>query len=445
MAGLWESLGEGFRGMGAVASPRVAQQQADERANELPRMLQGLQIANAKRAYDADGLFSDAMSKVDPATLKTSSDVLTALKGVPMDVIATSPKAQAALKMAGAMQQKEALAEQRKQTLELQEQRIALEKARLDVVAGKAPPTRNRIAGDQEIQEEYDPQNHSWREIGRGPRFAKQVTNASGPGTFAPQAKFDEAYKKLDQPGQTALDTQAWNWINTKQLPYRRGSGGGADRNDFVMYRAGQIANSLGMTAEELSAKSSDFKSNAQSLAFATKKLDAIEGVLSSFHNNVDTWDSIAKGIAPKLGGDQAKAMGPLLAKINFTGIKSLDEVKLRIQQQVNDPTVAAYLTATMSVAMDYARIMQGPQSAAALTEGARKDAERLISAGLNDNARKSVIGALASDTEGQVKGLRDQTNKIRKRMGMAVTGGSDEPKQEAKPKAENDPLGIRG
>jgi hypothetical protein len=37
---------------------------------------------------------------------------------------------------------------------------------------------RKRIAGDQEIQEEFDPVSKSWREIGRGPRFSKQVNPA---------------------------------------------------------------------------------------------------------------------------------------------------------------------------------------------------------------------------------------------------------------------------
>lgn len=34
---------------------------------------------------------------------------------------------------------------------------------------------RKRISGDQEIQEEFDPVSRSWKEIGRGPRFAKSV------------------------------------------------------------------------------------------------------------------------------------------------------------------------------------------------------------------------------------------------------------------------------
>jgi hypothetical protein len=112
-----------------------------------------------------------------------------------------------------------------------------------------------------------------------------------------------------------------------------------------------------------------DWKANASSLAFQTKKLDAIEGTLNAFHNNLDTWNSLAQGVAPKLGGERVAAAAKEFQKIDFIGVKALDDVKLRIESQFNDPTVAAYMVAAMAAAMDYARIMQGPQSIASLTE----------------------------------------------------------------------------
>lgn len=38
-----------------------------------------------------------------------------------------------------------------------------------------APKTRTRVAGTEEVQEQWDPQTRTWKEIGRGPRFARQV------------------------------------------------------------------------------------------------------------------------------------------------------------------------------------------------------------------------------------------------------------------------------
>ena len=222
---------------------------------------------------------------------------------------------------------------------------------------------------------------------------------------------------KKGSPEDIALDTQAWNYIKKGVLPYRKGTGGGKDKNDQVMKRVGQIAVDLGMNSEDLINQSAEYKADAQSLAFQTKKLDAIEGTLSSFHNNVQTWNSVAKGEAPKLNPEGFKALGSEFGKMDFTDVKSVNDIMLRIKQEFNDPTTAAYLTAAMTVAMDYARIMQGPQSVASLTEGARKDAERLIASGYNDKARAAVIASLESDTQGQVKGVRDQRDRIEGRM----------------------------
>src|SRR5437868_3363894 len=227
-----------------------------------------------------------------------------------------------------------------------------------------------------------------------------------------------------DQASKDALDIQAWKYIQTGNLPYRKGTGGGADRNDSITRRAGEIARELGMSAQEMASKPAEWKADAASLSTQTKKLHSIQGVLNSFHNNLDTWDSLAKGVKPALGGKAMDEFAKDLRKVDFTGIRSIDEVKLRIEAQFNDPTVSAMMVAAMAAGMDYARIMQGPQSAASLTEGGRKEAERLINASVDDKARTGVRAALESDTEGQVKGLRDQMDSIRKRLGMRPAAG---------------------
>ncbi len=136
------------------------------------------------------------------------------------------------------------------------------------------------------------------------------------------------------------------------------------------------------------------WKADAGSLMLATKKRDAIAGQLESFHNNLRTWDQLAKGLPPTFGGQATKDFAKQLEKINFTGARSIDDVKLKIQQQFNDPTVSAYMVSAMAAAMDYARIMQGScaVSGEGLTEGARKDAERLVAA-----AAKRRVAPLAS------------------------------------------------
>lgn len=187
---------------------------------------------------------------------------------------------------------------------------------------------------------------------------------------------------------------------------------------------------SRGMTAAQIASDRAGYKANQTSLNALTKKYDSISSTLESFHNNIATWESIAEGQVPKLGGEKFKELGDKLKKIDFVGIASLDEALIRAKAQFDDPASAAYLTASFTVAMDYARIMasQG-QSAAQVAEGARKEALHIIKAGYNKDARKALIGTLESDTAGQLKGIEDSMQNIQKRIGSGTGGqfaGSD-------------------
>ena len=269
--------------------------------------------------------------------------------------------------------------------------------------------------------------------VRQGMPTKSQRTGGGGGGAGAQGASPTSAgYKSAVDDA--ALDIQAWQYIEKGTLPYRKGTGGGKDANTAVMNRVAKIAGDLGMSPEQIVAQPAEWKANASSLAFQTKKVDAIESVLSSFHNNIETWDNIAKGLPPQLGTEKLKGLG----KIDFSQSKTFNDVKMKIQTEFNDPAVAAYMTAAMAVAMDYGRIMQGPQSIASLSEGVRKDAERLIAAGLNDKARAGVLGALEADTAGQLKGSKDQLVKIKSRMDShgsekGAAKGGDPPATNAK------------
>lgn len=289
-------------------------------------------------------------------------------------------------------------------------------RAQMPTSQAKPPATRMFPVSDNKEQlQQWDPESGFWKPVSAAvDRFKKpQVAPING----GPMADFEKFYSDLDPIDQNALDMQSWSWINNHKLPYRRGSGGGADRNDAVMKNAARIALSLGKSPEQMSSMPAQWKANAQSLVTLTKRLDSTQAALESLHNNLSTWDSLAKGEVPKLGGDATQKLSGILSKINFTGIQSLDDIKLKIQQETNDPTVSAYLVAAMAAGTDYARIMQGPQSAASLTENGRKEALSLIKAGANDKAREAIIGALDSDTAGQVKGMEDQRQRISDRM----------------------------
>jgi hypothetical protein len=243
----------------------------------------------------------------------------------------------------------------------------------------------------------------------------------------------------------------AWDYINNKRLPYKKSTGKQDDRNKPILDMVAQIGMELHMAPEELALQSSTFKADAASLAFQTKKLDAIEAQTKSFHYNISTFKALAEGKVPETGSESLRAMAGKLHAIDFSSVKSFNDVKLKIQQEFSDPTVAAYMTAAMSVSMDYARIMQGPQSVASLTVYAMSKADDLIAKSYDKDARDAVIGSLETDTVQQVQGIKDQLGEIHGRLRHGygrpeekAAGGADSTYAEIRTTEDGRKLGKR-
>jgi hypothetical protein len=217
---------------------------------------------------------------------------------------------------------------------------------------------------------------------------------------------------------------------------------------EAVISKITELNKGSGTSASDAAVGMVGEKADALSLNQATKKLDAISSIMSSFHNNVNTWDSIAQGKPPVIGGDKLKELGSQLQKIDFTDSTSLNNWKNSVEKQFNDPSTVAYLTSAFTVAMDYARILSSQgQSAAQVSDSAREEAVKLISSGYNDSARKALIGTLESDAQGQVKGISDQVDAIKKRMAGPSSTGSSGPSMKVSPddqkKRDTDALPI--
>jgi hypothetical protein len=240
----------------------------------------------------------------------------------------------------------------------------------------------------------------------------------------------DPKYDQGKATSQFADLQAAWRYNLTGQLQYRKGTGGGKDLNEKVKYIAAQEAMKYNYTPEEIARLPQLQKVDLQSLAFQTKKLDAVESVLNSFHNNIETWESVASGQASRFSDKQDKDFANALGKIDFSDIKSFNDAKLKIGQHFSDPAIAAYVTSAFTVAMDYARIMQGPQSVASLAVTSMEHAKDLVAAGYSDDARHGVEMILKADANGQVEGMRKQMKNIKERLDPSKHGevGTERP-----------------
>lgn len=254
-----------------------------------------------------------------------------------------------------------------------------------------------------------------------------------------PQSKDYDANKAAKQ----FADVQAaWNYILTRNLPYRKGTGGGADRNEYVKFVAAKEAMRFGYSPEEMATIPYEARANMQSLAFQQRKVDQLQAVMQSFENNLQTFDNIAKGkpIPFEKASDAAKQ----LPRINFVGVRSIDELKLKIQQQINDPSASALAVAAMTAGMDMARINQGYQSVASLTVDAMKHAQALLSVAMDDKARDAALRTLRSDAAGKITAETKQLGTIQDRMMPKPKAGSSAAGERGAPKPGTVDQGYR-
>ena len=66
----------------------------------------------------------------------------------------------------------------------------------------------------------------------------------------------------------------------------------------LFLYHA-KIAAEYGKTPQEMAAMPDKWKTDLGSLRVIQKQTDALEGVLNSFHNNLESWDKVARGLPP--------------------------------------------------------------------------------------------------------------------------------------------------
>lgn len=313
--------------------------------------------------------------------------------------------------------------------------------------------TRSVQRGTQKVTEELQ-SDGTWKEIGTGPQFARQVAPVINVG-----ATSDISASPLS--GKTPSDLKSMSWDNfakTMKVPLSGGAlqmasldmaltgkmpsmgmgGKGVPRQVrlAVMEGRAKVAADFDTTPEEMVLKPTQWKADAASYQKLTQKLDAVSSVMNSFHNNIATFERIADGQPPQLAPERFVALGSAFKKIDFTDVKTVNNFLVSVRSQFNDPATVAYLTAATTVAMDYARILSSQgMSAAQITDSARAEASKLVSVGYNKQARQGLLGALESDTAGQIKGMSDQRNAIRQRMGLSGAS-SQTPAQNAAPTA---------
>lgn len=399
--GLLAAIGEGLRGMGAVASPAVAQRQAEERANTLPNLVRGLQIAKAQRELQADQAFSQALGGMQSSGFKTSADVLDALKSVPVDVIANSPAAQSTLKIAGQMQQREALAEQRKQTFQLQydrldQQRELAEQRAQDMRASAEERARANLANEQlrsqmiRMQDEARKANIDLRRD-----MADDRRQQREDGLLTPEeARF--------------MARQAWAGDTSVFQNIGRGAQG-AQNIKILRGAVMDYARENKKTPEELAAKNAEF--------FGVKAAERTAGTRSA---NIEMAVSEAQNIMPI--ALQASE------KVDRSKYPNINSVLLAAKKGTGDENVVRLASATNALINVYSRAIS-PTGTPTVSD--KDHARDIIDKAYSQGQYKAVVDLMKQEMDA----ARKAPGQVRAGLREAVTGDKGQ---------ENDPLGIR-
>lgn len=170
----------------------------------------------------------------------------------------------------------------------------------------KAPQMRTRIVGEQEVQEEFDPVTKTWKQIGQGPRFAKQVAGpAEGPALSAQQSKLtgDEFLATLAPEDAKLVKRIASGLQDVKDLSTR-----GGHREKFIKL-AGQYDPSYNsadystMKGVERAFTVGMEGRKVRSFNVALEHIETLDGLAAALKNgNVQKFNQVAQVLAEQTG-----------------------------------------------------------------------------------------------------------------------------------------------
>jgi hypothetical protein len=262
-----------------------------------------------------------------------------------------------------------------------------------------APPSRTRVEGEIQIQEELQPDG-TWKEIGKGPRFAKQVAGTGGGTAFgATQGALDPVADK-----ETIRNLAIESLYNPNALAgFRRDTKAMAS----IMNSRTQLMRESGITAQDVVSGQAGFKADMASLNKITPQFDAI----TAFKNTAIRNGKILKTLAEK-----ADTTGvPVAERWIRAGRKAIG----------GDPDIAAFDAQMNLYRAEAARILTQPNLSGVLTDTARKEMEEVIRNSASAKQIVRVVDLLETDFKNREETLVEQIGAIRSRMNARVGPGA--------------------
>ncbi len=163
-------------------------------------------------------------------------------------------------------------------------------------------------------------------------------------------------------------------------------------------------------TAGEDLANKAALRSDTLSMGQLTKIADAAEAYENTALKNIE----IVKQTMPK--------------GIGLTGIPALDRWVQTGRVETGDPNVPPYQTALVTVANEYAKVMEGSTGSQAVTVSAREEAAKLLNQAQTKDQVTNVLGVMVKDMENKKAAYKDQRKMISDRISVGGTTGMSTP-----------------
>jgi len=247
--------------------------------------------------------------------------------------------------------------------------------------ANDAPKMRTRISGQNEIQEEWDSKTKTWKQIGTGPRFAKQVEAANAgaltPETIARVAK------------EAAVDPKVLSNLG-------RGIQGAKDLRLIQNQMTKDLEGKTGPGVPEMRA----------SFAADKKSLDKI----------VPQYDAVTA--FEKSAIQQGRILVGLAKKVDTTGVPVMERwIRAGRRELQGDADVSEFDAQIHLFGTEAAKILTNPNLTGVLTDTARREVQGFLPEKASAGQIERVVDRLAADFDIRKKSMEEQIGVIKQRM----------------------------
>ena len=220
-------------------------------------------------------------------------------------------------------------------------------------------------------------------------------------GLHVVQAPREQSASASQSMGAQTIDFLAQQYITTGNLPSGISrSPGMASR---VYGRAAELASEMGLSAQATAIRGAAFRANQTAFAQLRRQRTAVESFERTARANLE----LAAQLSERVGGRDG---APVVNRWLLAGRRQI----------AGDPDVAAFHTALTSALNEYAKVLSGATGAAGITEGAREEAESLLSTANTPQQVRAIMETMRQEMHNRIESFERQEADLRASMGGA-------------------------